>query len=527
VLEALDTYFNGRPWNFHTSTKKSGLENSEPQIVPVFLIEKELLKPNLIPLAEELHQVAMKISEANANSSHKVNVKRFVDHRERIKMRAELDGKFLLPLGINHNGSVALSFFNSPELVEAAKNSLPELEFSLTMEELNKYAPLLSELKSLVEYIYIPKEIDSEAFTKLETKEIQVLMGETLAQILNSRVAQSQIQAINNSLNDFIQDLSDELEHYSYRTPTDRQQNLKRSDVNNLIVQAFFNIRKLHKKQGDHWLEISSLSSGEKQKAIVDVAHSLLAKHRDKGGNLVIAIDEPEASLHMSACFDQFNALYDISRQCMQVFFASHWYGFLPIVENGSTTVISKRENGHVFDQINLSSYREQVKKLAKVSKGKLPYDIRLKSLNDFVQSIISSVIGERPFTWIICEGSTERLYLSAYLQDLMKDRRIRIVPVGGANEIKKVYNYLLPLYEEFRDEVSGRIILLSDTDAELVSYKVHNYDSLICKRFVNIRSEGVTKLVNIDSNPVSPATEIEDCLNGGLFFGNSKVVQR
>ena len=145
----------------------------------------------------------------------------------------------------------------------------------------------------------------------------------------------------------------------------------------------------------------------------------------------------------------------------MQVFFASHWYGFLPIVENGSTTVISKRENGHVFDQINLSSYREQVKKLAKVSKGKLPYDIRLKSLNDFVQSIISSVIGERPFTWIICEGSTERLYLSAYLQDLMKDRRIRIVPVGGANEIKKVYNYLLPLYEEFRDEVSGRIILL------------------------------------------------------------------
>ena len=35
---------------------------------------------------------------------------------------------------------------------------------------------LQSELKNLYEYIYIPKDIDPEVFTQLETKEIQSLM---------------------------------------------------------------------------------------------------------------------------------------------------------------------------------------------------------------------------------------------------------------------------------------------------------------------------------------------------------------
>lgn len=63
--------------------------------------------------------------------------------------------------------------------------------------------------------------------------------------------------------------MESELEIYSYRTPTDRQQQPKKADVYNPLIQAFFKIRKLHKKQGDVWLEISSLSSGEKQKQLL------------------------------------------------------------------------------------------------------------------------------------------------------------------------------------------------------------------------------------------------------------------
>lgn len=254
------------------------------------------------------------------------------------------------------------------------------------------------------------------------------------------------------------------------------------------------------------------------------MAHSLLTNHRTSGENLIIGIDEPETSLHMSACFKQFNTLYEISRNCRQVIFSSHWYGFLPTIETGSTTFISRKDKGHVFDQINLVAYREQIKQIKTNSKGRLPYDIRLKSVNDFVQSVITSVTGDAPFNWLICEGSSEKIYFNAYLKELVKTKNLRIVPVGGATAIKRLYKHLLISYEDFKDEVTGKIILISDTDTELVSYKVTSYPNLKCRRIVNCHTSRQTKLVDIDANPVSPATEIEDALNGQLFLDTLKT---
>ncbi|ENM5875814.1 AAA family ATPase [Vibrio mimicus] len=417
--------------------------------------------------------------------------------------------------------------FNNRLLVESLfGEDCDSAKTSLKDEDLKLFNPLLEKIKSEIEYIYIPREIDPESFTRLETDEIQVLMGETLTDILSQRVPARQITEINNSLNEFIDTLADELSIYAYRTPTERQQNLRKTDVYNLIIQAFFNVRKLHKRQGDTWLEISSLSSGEKQKAIIDVAHSLLANHHASGENLIIGVDEPESSLHMSACFDQFDALYEISRDCRQVIFSSHWYGFLPTIETGSATIISSQDGNHVFDQINLAIYREQIKQLTTGSRGRLPYDIRLKSVNDFVQSVITSAIGEQPYNWLICEGSSEKIYFNAYLKDLIETKKLRVVPVGGAKEIKRLYGHLSTSYEDFKDEVTGKIILISDTDSELVRYEVMQHNNLICKRMVNCFSSGRTKLVNIHSNPVSPATEIEDALNGQLFLDTLRTFQ-
>lgn len=525
VLESLDSFFNTRPWNFNTVTKKSGKSATKPQIVPIFLLSKNLFHGDILEKAKILNSVAISISETDVTSTYKSHIKNFVDHRDQISQKINLDELLMIPLGIDYENRISISIFNSRLAVEGLLGAdVDTSKTTLTQDDLNQFQPLLEKIKASVDYIYIPREIEPELFTKLETSEIQVLMGETLTQIISQRVPQTKINEINTSLNSFIDTLSQELEVYSYRTPTDRQQNLRKNDVYNLIIQSFFSTRKLHKKQGDHWLEISSLSSGEKQKAIIDIAHSLLSKHRDSGSNLIIGIDEPESSLHMSACFDQFDSLYDISRECMQVIFSSHWYGFLPIIESGSATVISKDNGEHVFDQINLANYREQIKQLSAASKGRLPYDIRLKSINDFIQSVITSAIGEDPFNWIICEGSSERIYLRAYFKDLIESKRLRIVPVGGAKEIKRLYHHISTSYEDFKDEITGKIILISDTDSELVNYDVKNYSNLYCKRIVNCNISRTTKLVNIQSNPVSPATEIEDSLNGKLFFETLKT---
>lgn len=520
ILESLDTFFNAKPWNFNTVTKKSGKSSTKPQIVPVFLLKRSYFSGDELEKAELLNTVAINISENDVSPSLKSHAKAFVEHRERLIQRVDLSDLLIIPLGFDYKGGTTISLFNNRMIVEGLLGDEVEAgKTSLSDDELELFLPLLNKIKEIVDYIYIPREIEPELFTKLETDEIQVLMGETLIQILSERVPQKQINEINSSLNSFIDKLAQELEIYSYRTPTDRQQYLRKNDVYNLIIQSFFSTRKLHKKQGENWLEISSLSSGEKQKAIIDVAHSLLNKHRDTGTNLIIGIDEPESSLHMSACFDQFDALYEISRDAMQVVFSSHWYGFLPTIETGSATVISKNDSTHVFDMINLANYREQIKQLTASSRGRLPYDIRLKSINDFVQSVITSAIGETPFNWIICEGSSEKVYLSSYFKDLIDSKRLRIVPVGGAKEIKRLYNHLSTSYEDFQDEISGKIILLSDTDAQLVNYDVKNYPNLFCKRMVNCMQARSTKLVNIQANPVSPSTEIEDALNGKLFF--------
>lgn len=522
VLEALDCFFNRKVWNLNNVTKKSGTQVTQPNIVPIFLLSKNIFKEGSDEYgkASLLSEVALSITEDDARSGTKAHLKKFIEHRSKLIRNFNIENYFLLPLGEDYNGNISTSIINTKLLVtKLLGEDCATDKSSLHEGELNSFRAVLNLICKHIEYIYIPREIDPESFTKLETNEIQVLMGQSLNDIISQKVTSSQISEINRNLNNFLQTLERELEIYSYRTPTDRQQQLKKADVYNLIIEAFFSIRKLHKKHDENWIEISSLSSGEKQKAIIDVAHSLLTKHRSNGENLIIAVDEPESSLHMSACFEQFDSLYDISRECMQVVFSSHWYGFLPVIESGSATIIAKKQGVHVYDQINLASYREQIKQMTADSEGRLPFDIRLKSMNDFVQSVITSTMGEEPYNWLICEGSSEKIYFNKYFEDLVKSKKLRIVPVGGAKEIKKIYSYLENIHEDFKRDMTGKIVLISDTDAQFINYDVKNLKNLFCKRIVNSESDKKTILVDIQSNPVSPATEIETSLEGKTFY--------
>lgn len=517
VLEALDCFFNDKQWNYNITTKKSGLAVTTPLITPLFLIEKSKISEENHETIESFSNAIWKLEESDVPNINRPHLKVFLEQRRDIERSFNREEYFLFPLGVDYNGNCALSIFNCNKIAVALFPETEEGNENLTPEKLETLRPILKEIKTLYQYIYIPKDIDPETFTKLETTEIQALMGESLYEVLEERVPQRQISQINSSLNQFLKTLSEELDIYSFRTPTDRQQNLRKVDIYKLIIDAFFTIRKLHKRQGDHWLEINDLSSGEKQKAIIEVTHSLIKNHRENSDNLIIAVDEPESSLHMSACFDHFMKMSEISDESHQFLFSTHWYGFLPIIERGSVTAITKTEQNHRFDLISLSNYREMVKQQIRNSRGLLPYDIRLKSMNDFIQSIVSSILDENPFNWIICEGSSEKIYFDHYFSDLRNKNKLRIIPVGGANEIKRIYEYLVVAIDEFKREVNGKIAFILDTDAELVQFPTQCTSNILIKRLVNISGE--TKLVNIDSNPKSPPTEIEDSINGKAFY--------
>ena len=523
ILEALDVIFNAKEWNYNTAVKKSGIEKTSPHIVPVFILEEDFFDSETLPFAKTLDALAREVSLEDAtNSQTKTILENFISHRDRLFARNDMQGQLIIPIGRLHNNNMSLSVLAGRSLSTIMEKDIFGAGFKLSegIELAKHFQVLFDYITGKLEYLYIPKEIDTEVFTKLESIGTQVLMGESLHEILDRIVGESKIGEINRELSGFLEDISTKLVNYTYRTPSDRQKRIQKKEVYNLIIQAFFNVRKLHKTHnGEHFLEISNLSSGEKQKAIIDVAHALLTKHRSNSDNLIIAIDEPESSLHMSACFEQFQALSELSLGCRQLLFSSHWYGFLPTLEKGTVTIITKKNNEHLFDLINLASYREEIKQLVRDSRGKLPFDIRIKSMNDFTQSLLSSATGEKPYNWLICEGSSERIYLSAYFKDLIKNHNLRIVPVGGASEIKKIYNYLSACYKDVEGEITGNIYLLADTDSQLVRYDVGTYQRLHCKRFVYDSSKNRAILVKIDSNPVSPATEIEDVLNAKIYY--------
>lgn len=524
ILESFDSFFNSKPWNINTGLKKASSTTAPSHIVPIFLLRRSDIPDRHKESALALNILALRFDEKSfsttINPSTRSLVNTFREHIQKLKRNINIDEYYIIPLGCDIYGNVSLSILNNRSLIDALALNHDSFENgrldNVTLND--RFMGLLNFIKTEYEYIYIPKDIDPDTFTKLETSEIQKLMGESLEQIIKDKIPNETIGKINGELNSFIYEIEKELQHYSYRTSGDRQQNLKRKDIYNLIIEAFFKIRKLNKKDGANWIEISSLSSGEKQKAIIDIAHGFLTNHRENGDKLILGIDEPECSLHMSACFEQFENLYRTSKDCCQLIFTTHWYGYLPTVEHGCTTSVLKENSIHQFELYDLAGYREEIKKKVKGAKEKISYDIRLKSTNDLIQSIISSTLSDAPYNWLICEGSTEKLYLGHFLKDLVKDKKLRIVPVGGASEVKKIYQLLEVSSEDLKKEMKGKVFLLSDTDAEKLDYKVNKIDKIKCKRLLNDPKTALTTMVDVDSNKVSPATEIENCLNGYVF---------
>ena len=100
----------------------------------------------------------------------------------------------------------------------------------------------------------------------------------------------------------------------------------------------------------------------------------------------------------------------------------------------------------------------------------------------------------------------------------MIENDKLRIIPLGGAKGIKRLYTNLIVPYEEFKSDIKGKIFMLLDTDEELLEFDTRDdYPKFKCKRMVN--SQLGSKLVKLTSNPKSPKTEIEDILNGKIVY--------
>ena len=529
ILEALDTYFNNKDWNINNYSKTRGMDNSNiPYIFIILTIKKDLLieeneNKDLAILMDEFFRIIAPDDFQENQMAAKELVKHIIEIKDQVK------DEYIIGTGIqygNNNDFFSGSFENKLKTF-FEKKGIKKEEFQDKLSKFNNY------IRQHFSYVYIPVEIDVEDFTKLEKKDIQKLMGKDIRNFIKDVIQEDSLRKINKELNEFINKIKDSLQPYFYHNKSGRK-NISMNELVDEVIKLFFAIRTLHKKSNKApAIPVSDLSSGEKRQVIIDIAESFVSMQDNFEREIIIAIDEPESSLNISKKFNQFEKLSKLSKKNVQIIITTHWYGFLPVISKGNLFYLfNNYQEGRKkidFLFLDLYNYREKIKQKQRQNYKTIPQEIDLKSINDLVQSIVASLKAEEPYNWLICEGSSEKIYFEYYLRDLMKSINLRILPVGGFKEVKRIYEYLiLPLKDkDLSNSVKGKIFCLVDTDEQLDMFESNEDNHLIkilkFRRLWNNKHEKKTELLKMHDNRVNPPTEIEDCLEKNIFYQTIK----
>lgn len=495
-------------------------------IAPIFLVNKDSFNQTLsdeeMVFVEQLSQAIYSL-EFNSRYASNPKLEDFIKFRTTISANGYRDSSYLFLLGFEHDGKDT-SLITVHTIIEDHFTTL-----GVSKEDLQKNLnALYKKTKSYYKYIYIPVETSITDFLKLEAQGMQALMNRDLkieiAKILNTdfitrgRGAQRTrdrrvkiLNFVNEKLVAYVDAIEESIQQIDNKYHFNREvraKNVSSNDLSEVIIEAYFSKRRLQFEGKD----IQSLSAGERKKALIDIAYAFLCQSPETSGEVILAVDEPESSLHVSMCYQQYERLQEISDVFgKQVFITTHWYGGLPIVNAGRLYHIQKRIGQPPECTIfSLENYFEQ--------RGTHPHDVNLKSFYDLTSSLVSA-IRNYPTNWILCEGIADKKYLKNYLP---AEVDVKILPVGGCTIIKKLYDYLYLPIENSGDDRSfkGKIFCLIDTDKQGVSL---SFDSSTRNKFLNIRrididSNGEIQLVKIQ-NHITTLTEIEEVLNPSRFY--------
>jgi predicted ATPase len=515
VLEALNTFFNMGTWNITKDVK-----TNEAFIAPLFLINKNEVDIKPSYLKNRLDSISNYFWNTNKSSSSFFTSPEFVEFynfRDELKKSFSPNDYYLILVGINYEDRRKIDFasFTNDMITKGI----------LIPDESDKNDDILSYIRDKYSYIYIPVETSTSAVLKLEGREMQELMNtDTLNEITNilsqeisitkngenGTKKRNIVEFINESLNNYMDMINDKVgvidPEYAFKVEGKYKKNLTPADIRVKILEAYFSIRTLKKNKK----ELNELSSGEQRIALIDIATAFLKDNNNTNKKIVIAIDEPETSLHISKCFNQFIRLEELANK-NQVMITSHWYGALPTISNGTLCHLEK--SNHIKIQLfNFNNYLEERKNF--------PDDIILKSYFELVASLIS-IMKINNENWIICEGSDDKAYIESYLES--KICNLRIFSVGGCGNVMKLYKYLYVPFNEKTEKqyLKGKVLCLIDSDREQkymdIPSETENKKLKIAR--IQLENNNTILLRDLINAGVYEATEIEDCLEPDLLY--------
>lgn len=541
ILEALDSFFNNKPYLINKSALNDGIktQGNEPFISPIFLIKKEKITRQ----KKEFDRVSSffwNINKKDIHGSIQTSMGEFFKVREILKKEGYSSKDYYLMVvgetNLNNATTVCFGSFLSDEsfvahMLEEEKISENEESQSRRVQVLERreylsqilsrgdWKKFLSEIKEVYSYVYFPVELDIESFTKIETNEMQKIFDRKIKNEIEKSLESvnfTNIGGINKTLDKFVTEIETILEcEYCYRTGQDRNNSVTKSDLTNKILEVYFQKRVLNKRdEAGNTTKVSELSAGEKRQALINVVYAFLKRNNERDKMVIIGIDEPENSLHTALCYDQFEKLKEISIT-NQVLITTHWYGFLPIVSEGYGHFLKSEQRKINFDSYDLYDYRAKINQDISKSHNKMPSNFILKSTYDLVQSIFYSLLGDKPYNWIICEGVSEKIYFEHFFHDDIKNLNLRILPMGGQNKVIRLYEYLsTPMSEQ---KTNGKVYCLIDTDQIRCKEISDNISNLKIRRLSNQGSNDKTHLLTLTHSDTY-STDIENALHPIIF---------
>ena len=537
ILEALDTYFNNKEWN---TTKGVGNTPDKIPFIALFHVLKkdrtDVIIANLYNDAGEYKNIIQKYTdyfknmlERSVESNDTENEESQTDNTKKHK-KAIMSDLVSLKKMLSDDYYIFISGI--------AKTSNEENAWFISIDNILKGLPNLDTnnnigitwvnnlIREYYSYVYIPIEILVEDFTKISNLQMQKLIGLNIKNNIKNLISQNNIHKnINEELKNFIQsNIEKYLNGYKYIGEGNRI-NISEAELAETIIEKYFKIKVLHKKEGkESPIPVYNLSSGEKRQALIDVATAFINSQENEK-EIILAIDEPESSLNSSKIYYQFEKLKDISER-VYVLITTHWYGFLPTIEKGIAYYITKNDKQkNEFLKINLYNQLNR--------SFKLPININLKSNSELLHSIITSLYAEKAYNWIICEGISDKIYLSYFLKEYIKGNNLRIISMNGITNVIKIYKNLYSILsdDEFKT-TQGSVLCLCDTDKERENVESYYVDKNNLKLFLMrlCIKEDITDLSSYNNTQYKDVVTMEHCLDGKIFiktlkeFGNDRI---
>lgn len=527
IFEALDVFFNEREWNINKGATKNDI-----YISPIFLINKVEFREKIINnkhytesetkaninIIEKMEEVSCYMyNELNIEiqgAMRRDHITRFLKTLENFNKPEIRESYYVVLLGIDVNGKPTFKPIENyilSDIFKGNKNDMGTFLYGLKELLLQYYA-----------YLYIPVEQNVDDILKVEAKQMQILMDKNVLEEIDKALetrfeingkSKTILKFLNEHLNTFMTSVNNSIQtinnNYSYNSQAFTKKNLTASDIRDKILEAYFKKRTL--KYNNR--EINELSSGEQRRALIDIAYAFLANSEQKDKKVILAIDEPEVSLNISNCFSQFERLEELANKYKnQVLITTHWYGFLPIIKEGNLYYLGYDNGKFELKEFSFFNYLTESRMF--------PDNVEFKSMFDLSTSILSYIRNNKDSKWIICEGSSDRIYL----ESILDKKDYKVLPIGGCRLVANLYNLLVsPMNMENKDG-KNRVLCLVDTDEIKTNFEgcIPKKSSVQIRR-LQISSKSGTNSIEL-VNPFSDGqwysrTEIEDCLNPILYY--------